>query len=99
MTSRDQLIEALAHRIAEWKLVGPAVFFLELARPFGFVAGQGLLLFQPLVALLGNDQALSDLAALLDDRANIDRLLARLQHGESQGGERPSDGRVTPGSV
>jgi hypothetical protein len=83
MTYRDPLIEALAERITHRGLVGPAVFLLELAKPFTFVLGQGLLLFQPVMALMGHDQALADLAHLLDDRANIERLLARLEKTSS----------------
>lgn len=92
MTHRDQLIEALTDRITRRGLVGPAIFFLELAKPFSFVAGQGLLLLQPLVALLGNDQALYDLAQLLEDRANIERLLVRLEQVHSLEGVDPHRG-------
>lgn len=94
MTHRDQFIKALADRITHRGLVGPAIFLLELAKPFSFVAGQGLLLLQPLVALLGDDQALADLADLLDDRANIERLLAHLEQPPQQGAGLPTGGKT-----
>jgi hypothetical protein len=46
------------------------------------------------MALLGNDQALADLADLLDDRANIDRLLAHLEQPLQQGTGLPMGGRT-----
>lgn len=78
-------IEALAERIARRGWTVPATLLLEIGRPFGFIASQGLLLCQPVAGFLHVDQQVGDVADLLADRPSIDRLLTCLEqaaHGK-----------------
>ena len=82
----EQLIEHLTRQISRRQLNLPAILFLEVARPFTFIASQGLLVCQPLLSFFFQGPRITDYAGLLADRANIDRLIARLER------ERPARG-------
>ena len=75
---RDALIEALAERVVRHRLEAFAIFLLEAHRPAGYLAANALLAIGPLVQVFfaGN---VNEIAALLCDRGNIDRLIARIE--------------------
>jgi hypothetical protein len=77
----EQLIEHLTQQINQWRLALPAILFLQVTRPFSFIASQGLLLCQPLLSFVYDAPRIADYADLLADRTNIDRLVARLEGG------------------
>jgi len=74
-------IEAWAERMGAAGLTPLLVLLLELARPFGFLVGQALLLGEPLLAGAGGRRTLREAAEWLADPEQIDRLLARLLDG------------------
>lgn len=76
---QDHLIESIARRIADWGLTAPAVMFLELNKPFNFIGSQALLFFQPVLGFLVGDEIVADYAQLLEDRANVERLIQQLE--------------------
>ena len=80
----EQLIEHLTQQISQWRLALPAVLFLQITRPFSFIASQGLLLCQPLLSFIFDGSRIADYADLLADRTNIDRLVARLDGGKEK---------------
>jgi hypothetical protein len=88
----EQLIEDLSQRLARWKLELPAILFLEATKPFSFIAGQGLLLCQPLLSFFYEGPGVADYAGLLSDRANVERLVARLEL-QREGSNRNSGSR------
>lgn len=82
--AEDTLIQDVAHHIRRLGVVSPALMLLELARPFGFIASQGLLVCQPVLGWLLPEPRVDAWASLLADRANIDRLVAYLeQNGQA----------------
>ncbi len=88
--SGEQLIEKLVRQIGRWKLALPALLLLDIARPFSFLIGQGLLLSQPLLGYFVEEPRIADYADLLADRGNLDRLVSRLEEsrsGATTGGE------------
>jgi hypothetical protein len=84
----EQLIEHLTQQISQWGLALPAIVFLQVTRPFSFLASQGLLLCQPLLSFVYDAPRIADYADLLADRTNIDCLVARLEEGNHIGGTR-----------
>ncbi|MFN2291182.1 MAG: hypothetical protein ACK2UC_08340 [Anaerolineae bacterium] len=78
----EKQVDDLYCRIRRWKLTLPALLFLEIARPFSFLASQGLLLCQPLLSFLVDGSSIARYAELLADRENLDRLVDRLEDGE-----------------
>jgi hypothetical protein len=75
----QQLLDKLAQQIDRWGLTLPALLFLQVTRPLSFIASQGLLLCQPVLSFFYDTPRIADYADLLADRANIDRLVARLE--------------------
>jgi hypothetical protein len=60
-------------------LATPSLVFLEVAKPFSFIASQGLLLCQPILSFLVQESLVADWADLLADRENVDQLIAHLE--------------------
>ena len=82
-TSGDQVVERIAHIIARWGLVTPAITFLEANRPVSFVGSQALLMLQPLTDFLVARDLSADLVTLLADRNRLEKLVARLETVEA----------------
>jgi hypothetical protein len=68
-------------------LSSPAILFLEAHKPLAPIGSQALFFLQPLLGVVGplfgwfdDDRILADCAALLEDPAAIDHILAHLEH-------------------
>jgi hypothetical protein len=81
-------------RLVDWVrsrgLAVPAIALLEISKPLAPIGSHMLLLLQPLVGFVGpmwgvfeEDRALAEYAALLEDPATIDQMVARLEQPES----------------
>ena len=77
--SSERLIAGLAGQINRWRLAQPAILFLEVIKPLAFVAGQGLLLCEPLLGFFFTESQLGEYADLLADRSNVEHLIARIE--------------------
>lgn len=77
-------MERMAHLIARWGLVTPAITFLGANKPLSFVGSQALLMFQPITDFFVARELSMDLATLLADRDRLDMLLARLETVEAE---------------
>ena len=82
----EQLIEHLTEQISRWRLTVPAIVLLQVTRPLSFIAGQGLLLCQPLLSFVYDAPRVADYAELLADRASMERLVMRLEEAEQAQG-------------
>ena len=78
----QQLIEHVARQISGWRLTLPAIILLEILKPFSFFASQGLLLCQPLLEFFYQGPRIAGYADLLADRANVERLVTRLEQDD-----------------
>jgi hypothetical protein len=78
-TDSAALVESIALRVEAAGLAAPAIAFLEMNRPLGFLGSQALLMAQPLLSLVLSGT--EDLAALLEDRSGMDLLIRRLERG------------------
>jgi hypothetical protein len=81
--TEDVLFDQIAEQVVRRGLVTPAVFFLELHRPLGFLAGQATHLLAPFLGPLIGLQNVRHLARLLEDPASVDRLLDRIERLET----------------
>jgi hypothetical protein len=80
----DEILDRIAAEVVRRGMVTPAVFFLELNRPLSFLAGQTAhVLFPFLAPLLGIGFA-REIAELLEDPSNVDRLLDRIERLEQK---------------
>ncbi len=81
---RDQLFDRIAATVARRGMVTPAVFFLELHRPLTFLAGQTAHLMLPFLAPLVGLETARRLARLLEEPANVERLLDRIERADRE---------------
>lgn len=76
----DQLCRAIVDR----RLTVPALMFLEMSRPLGFIGAQAIHFFTPLVSSVTDSQAHRHLATFLERRDAIEFLCSRIEELESQ---------------
>ena len=85
MSSREEqreLLGRVAERIAARGLATPAIFALESVRPLTFLASQALVVLGPIVQALLSLKEYDLFCDALEDRANLDWLIARLEEAE-----------------
>jgi hypothetical protein len=88
---RDRVLDRVARHVTARRLEVPAILALEMHRPLTFLGSQALVVFTPLLAPafgLGNLQLLS---RLLEDRANLDRLVERIEELAAHRDAEPAD--------
>ena len=73
------LIDQLCREIARRHLTTPAIVYLEISRPLGFVTAQAIHFFSPIINLLTDRQGHREFAEFLEHRGAIDYLLERLE--------------------
>lgn len=76
---RIELLERIAQEIVERNLTAPAVFVLEVARPFTFIGSQGMVFLEPIIQSIFNWRNYTYVRKLLEDRKNLDELLLRIE--------------------
>ena len=84
---RDELIDALAQKVDKRGLHTPAILFLEMHKPIAFLTGQSLVLGSGFLAPLFGPQNVQKYSKLLEDRANIERLVQRIEELQEQKSE------------
>lgn len=77
-SERDELIEKCARLVVTRGMTAPAILFLELHLPVGFLAGQSLILASGFLAPIFGPQRVRQMARLLESRDNVQRLIARI---------------------
>jgi hypothetical protein len=75
---KQEIIEKLSRAIVSRRLQSPAVLFLELNRPLGFLASQAALFARPFLGFFLQPEDVSAAAEMLADPEAFDQLLARL---------------------
>ena len=76
---RDRILDRAARELVRRRLEVPAVLALEMHRPLAYLGSQALALFTPMLAPAFGLRNLEVLYALLEDRANLDRLMERIE--------------------
>jgi hypothetical protein len=78
----EALLRAVAGRIVRMGLAVPAIFFLESSKPLSFVGSQALVFFEPFVKAFLNLKSYDRFANLMEDRANVERLIRLVEEVE-----------------
>ncbi len=76
---RIELLERIAQEVVEQNLTAPAVFVLEVARPFTFIGSQSMVFLEPIIQSIFNWRNYTYVRKLLEDRKNLDELLLRIE--------------------
>lgn len=77
-------IDKIANKIADLGLIAPAIFLLEANKPLAFIGSQLLLVAEPTVDILWPDSVTRNMADLLADPDQVDRLIASLEGKAAQ---------------
>ncbi len=83
-----ELIRKVAERIVRMRMTVPAIFFLESSKPLAFLGGQLLIFLEPFVQTLFNFRQYQRFAFLMEDRANWERLIRKVEDLEAEYTER-----------
>lgn len=74
---RDKLIEGIAQKVAQYGMITPAIFFLEMNKPLSYIGSQAMHFFSPIVSVLFT--SFEEYAYFFEDRQNVERLIVRLE--------------------
>jgi hypothetical protein len=72
-------VDKLAKRIEQRGASSLALLLIEIARPFGFLSSQALLMAQPLLTGVVDNTTVEQATALLDNPELLNRLSATLE--------------------
>jgi hypothetical protein len=99
---RNELIDKLAAKILKHGMAMPAVLFLEMHKPFAFLASQTVILASGFLAPFVGIQNVQEYSKLMETRENVERLITRIEqladvsNSKSEPPARTSDKHTTP---
>lgn len=76
-----EAITGWANKIKQLRLTSCALILLEAHRPLGFIAGQFLIVGQPVLDLLLPARFTRNMIGLLSQRTYLERLIEELEQG------------------
>jgi hypothetical protein len=74
---REKLIEGITQKVAQYGMITPAIFFLEMNKPLSYIGSQAMHFFSPIVSVLF--VSFEEYAYFFEDRANLEALIVRLE--------------------
>jgi len=90
--SDKNLISDLAEKVVSRGMAVPAIFFLDMMKYLSFFGGQLMVFFGPIITAFISSQSYYKFAELLEDRNNVEFLLAEIERIESDNKKRePED--------
>jgi hypothetical protein len=84
------IVERLCQEVVRRRLTVPALMFLEMSRPLGYLAAQTIHFFTPLISAVTDAQSHKHLAAFLEHRQSVEYLCRRIEQLEAEF-SRPSE--------
>ena len=79
---RDEVLTRIAQKVVDLRLTPVAVVMLESGKPLSFVGSQLMVFFQPIVTSLFPFHQYDEVAALLEERANVEALIQKIEELE-----------------
>jgi hypothetical protein len=76
---REEVLTKIAQKVVDLKLTPVAVVMLESSKPLSFVGSQLMVFFQPIVTSLFPFRQYDEVAALLEERANVEALIQKIE--------------------
>jgi hypothetical protein len=76
---RDEVLTKIAQKIVDMRLTPVAVVMLESSKPLSFVGSQLMVFFQPIVTSLFPFRQYDEVAALLEERSNVEALIQKIE--------------------
>jgi hypothetical protein len=76
---REEVLTKIAQKVVDLKLTPVAVVMLESSKPLSFVGSQLMVFFQPIVTSLFPFRQYDEVAALLEERTNVEALIQKIE--------------------
>jgi len=76
---REEILTKIAQKIVDMRLTPVAVVMLESSKPLSFVGSQMMVFFQPIVTSLFPFRQYDEVAALLEERTNVEALIQKIE--------------------
>ena len=76
---REEVLTKIAQKVVDMRLTPVAVVMLESSKPLSFVGSQLMVFFQPIVTSLFPFRQYDEVAALLEERANVEALIQKIE--------------------
>jgi hypothetical protein len=76
---RDELIDLLAGKVVKHGMATPAILFLEMHKPFAFLASQTVILSSGFLIPFVGIQNVQDYSKLMETRSNVEKLICRIE--------------------
>lgn len=81
---REELFTRMARRIVDLKLAPVAIVMLESSKPLSFVGSQLMVFLQPIITAVFPFQSYDEIAALMEDRANLELFIKKIEALEDE---------------
>lgn len=78
------LINQIAQKVIDYRLSPVAIVFLESSKPLSFLGNQFLIFMQPFYRALFSRREYEEIAAMLEDRNNIEMLICEIERLEEE---------------
>ena len=79
---RDEVLTKIAQKVVDLRLTPVAIVMLESGKPLSFVGSQLMVFFQPIVTSLFPFHQYDEVAALLEERSNVESLIQKIEELE-----------------
>jgi len=76
---REEVLTKIAQKVVDLRLTPVAVVMLESSKPLSFVGSQLMVFFQPIVTSLFPFRQYDEVAALLEERTNVEALIQKIE--------------------
>lgn len=81
---KTEILTRIARKTVELRLTPVAIVLLESTKPLSFVGSQLMVFFQPIIMALFPFHQYDEIAALLEDRTNIEILIQTIEQLEEE---------------
>jgi hypothetical protein len=81
---RTLLLNKIAQKIIDYRLTTVAIVMLESSKPLSFVGSQLMVFLQPFYRAIFPHVEYDEIAALLEERKNIERLIQEVERLEDE---------------
>uniref|UniRef100_A0A7V3V020 Uncharacterized protein n=1 Tax=candidate division WOR-3 bacterium TaxID=2052148 RepID=A0A7V3V020_UNCW3 len=92
---KTEILTKIARKTVDLRLTPIAIVLLESAKPFSFVGSQLMVFFQPIITAIFPFHQYDEIAALFEDRANIEVLIQTIEQLEEE--QRPPKTKTEDG--
>ncbi len=93
---RTEIINKIAQKTVDLRLTPVAIVLLESVKPLSFVGSQLMVFFQPIITAIFPFHQYDEVAALLEERENVELLIQTIESLEENRSQTPKSEKQHP---